>query len=99
MSDLSQASAAKVRQILLGDWDPIGVQHLPDKYRRAAVGEYDSYIGEVVAMLMADQSRQQIADFLYDTEIREMGRRRDRAAADAAAAKLVDLRSLVTWEK
>jgi hypothetical protein len=99
MSDVSKAITAKVRQVLLGYWDPIGVQDLPEKYRQAATDEYDSYIGAVVGMLTAHRSQQEIADFLYDTEIRDMGGRRGRAPAETAAAALVDLRALATSEK
>ena len=99
MSDLRTAITAKVRQVLLGDWDPIGVQGLPEEYRQAATDEYDAYMGPVVGMLMTDRSQKEIADYLYDTEIREMGGRRDRAAADAAAARLVALRVLAPSEK
>ena len=88
-----------VRQILLGDWDPIGVQNFPDRYRQATADEYDSYIGPVIGMLRAGRSKNEIADFLYDTEIRSMGIRRDRGAADVTAEKLVDLRALLAAGK
>jgi hypothetical protein len=99
MSEMSKRITVEVRRILLGDWDPIGVQDFPEKYHRAAADEYDSYIGPIVGMLSAGRSRQEIADFLYDTEVRDMGGRRDRSAADAAAAKLVDVRALITSGK
>jgi hypothetical protein len=99
MSEVRKRITAEVRRILLGDWDPIGVQDLPEEYRRAATDEYDSYISAIVGMLSADRSQREIADFLYDTEIRDMGGRRDRSAADAAAAKLVDVRALMTSGK
>ncbi|HZU90450.1 MAG TPA: hypothetical protein VE993_14450 [Stellaceae bacterium] len=99
MSEMKKRITAEVRRILLGDWDPIGIRDLPEKYRRAATDEYDSYIGAIIGMLSADRSQQEIANFLYDTEIRDMGGRRDRAAADAAAAKLVYLRALMASGK
>jgi hypothetical protein len=98
MSEARERISA-VRRILLGDWDPIGVQNLPDKYRQATTDEYDSYIGPVIGMLVAGKSKTEIADFLHDTEIRNIGIRRDRGAADATAEKLVDLRVLLTAGK
>ena len=55
LSDLRTAITAKVLQVLLGDWDPIGVQDLPEEYRQAATDEYDAYMGPVVGMLMTDR--------------------------------------------
>lgn len=92
MSEISETIMARAKQVLLGDRDPIGVQNLPEKYRRAATDEYDASTGPIVGMLLADRSEQEIANFLYDTEVRSIGRRRSRGAADLAAAKLVDLR-------
>ncbi|HEY1260049.1 MAG TPA: hypothetical protein VGF34_12460 [Stellaceae bacterium] len=99
MSEMRKRITKEVRRILLSDWDPIGVQDLPENYRRAATDEYDSYIDPILGMLLAGRSQQEIADFLYDTEVRDMGGRRDRASAGAAAAKLVDLHVLMTSGK
>jgi hypothetical protein len=96
---MRQKITAEVRRILLRDWDPIGVQDLPEKYRRAATDEYDSYINPRVYMLLADRSQREIADFLYDIEVRDMGGRRDRGSADAAAARLADLHAMVISAK
>jgi hypothetical protein len=99
MSATRKRITLEVRRILLRDWDPIGIQDLPEKYRRAATDEYDSYIGPIVEMILAGQPQQEIAHFLYDSEVQDMGGRRDRGFADAAAAKLVDLRALMTSGK
>ena len=99
MSEMRKRITNEVRRFLLSEWDPIGVQDLPEKYRQAAADEYDSYIDPILVMLLAGRSQQEIADFLYDTEVRDMGGRRDRGSADAAAAKLVDLHVLMTSGK
>ena len=91
MSETRKRIIAGIREILLADWDPIGVREFPEKYRRAANDEYDSYIAPLIEMLSAGKSVQDVADFLYDVEVRRMGRRRDRTCADAAARKLVDI--------
>jgi hypothetical protein len=84
-----------VRRILLEDWDPIGVQDFRDKYRQATTDEYDTYIGPVVDMLLAGKSKNQIVDFLYDVEIRNMGIRHSRGSAEVTAEKLVQLRAMI----
>lgn len=99
MSEMRKTITKKVRRILLSEWDPIGVQDFPEKHRQAATDEYDSYIDPILAMLLAGRSQQEIADFLYDIEVRDMGGRRDRGAAGAAAAKLVDRHVLMTSGK
>lgn len=99
MSESRKRIAVEVRRVLLADWDPIGVRDLPGKYRHAAADEYDSYIDPVIRMLLAGKSKEEVADFLYDTEVRNMGGRRDRSAANAAAAKLVGLRAMMTLGK
>ena len=50
-------------------------------------------------MLSAGRPQREIADFLYHIEIRDMGGRRDRGCADAAAAQLVELHVLMTSGK
>ena len=99
MSETRERITAETKRILLGDWDPIGVHDLPENYCRAATDEYDSYITPIIGMLLAGKSQQEIADFLYDTEVRNMGGRGDRGSADAAAAKLVGLRAMMTLGK
>jgi hypothetical protein len=45
----SRENRAEVRKLLLREWDPIGVKHVPE-----ASDEYDAYVGEVYVMLMDD---------------------------------------------
>ena len=46
-----------IRQVLLHDWDPIGVRDVPE-----AQDEYDSYVGGVYRLLASGASEQQVAD-------------------------------------
>ena len=46
-----------IRQVLVSDWDPIGVMNDPDWPR----DEYDSYIGEIYRQLVRGDSAELIA--------------------------------------
>jgi hypothetical protein len=69
---MSKARAREVqesiRQVLLHDWDPIGVAEEP-----GAQDEYDSYIGGVYRLLASGASAQEIADHLWEIESDRMG--------------------------
>jgi len=52
-----------IRQILLHDWDPIGVQDVPQ-----AQDEYDSYIGSVYRLLATGATDDQVAAHLFGLE-------------------------------
>ena len=57
-----------IRQVLLVDWDPIGVSGLPE-----AQDEYDGYIGEVYRWLANGLDRRDIARCLLELETGQMG--------------------------
>jgi len=48
-----------IREILLRDWDPIGVADVPE-----AQDEYDGYVGPVYALLARGASANEIATYL-----------------------------------
>jgi hypothetical protein len=50
-----------IRQVLYRDWNPIGVDSLPED-------EYDSYIGPVYRILSGSRSEQELIEFLFRTE-------------------------------
>jgi len=65
----SRENRARVREVLMRDWDPIGVSDVPE-----AADEYDRYVGEVYVMLMDQRaSVEAIADHLYRTSTEHMG--------------------------
>jgi hypothetical protein len=65
----SRENKAKVRQLLMEAWDPIGVRDAPQ-----AQDEYDAYVGKLYVMLMDDgASREIIAAYLYDFATVHMG--------------------------
>lgn len=57
-----------IRHILLHDWDPVGVAHVPE-----AATEYDSYIGGVYRLLASGADEQQLAMHLAAIQTHRMG--------------------------
>jgi hypothetical protein len=57
-----------VRHVLLCDWDPIGVSTYLD-----ADDEYDSYVWPVCRHIMTSATREQLFNYLRDTESTTMG--------------------------
>ena len=76
-----------VRQILMREWDPIGVSDV-----QAAQDEYDQYIQPIVRLVLGDASPSVLSEHLLRIETVEMGLRVDRGRALRAAEKLRTLR-------
>jgi hypothetical protein len=57
-----------IAQILLRDWDPIGVSDIPE-----AQDEYDSYVGGVYRLLASQCSADNVIDYLANIESQTMG--------------------------
>ena len=75
-----------IRQILVYDWDPIGINAAnPDD------DEYDSYIGEIYRLLKSGASEYQIIERLYQFEISSMGLNGNRERLKSVAEKLIKL--------
>lgn len=77
---LSRADRAKVRELFLREWDPIGISDIPE-----AADEYDTYANEAHAMLMVEHAS---ADSLFAYQQRaatdHMGLSDSRAFNDAS---------------
>jgi hypothetical protein len=58
----------EIRQVLMRDWDPIGVRDEPN-----AQDEYDSYIGRVYSLIAKRASEEEIAQYLLSVETEKMG--------------------------
>jgi hypothetical protein len=86
---ISRENRSVVREVLLRDWDPIGVQELglPED-------EYDAYVGKVYVMLMDEESEETIAEYLLDIATCQMGLSDFDLSerSKRAAQKLVSLR-------
>jgi len=65
----SREKRARVRDILMREWDPIGAADAPE-----AADEYDAYVGTVYVMLMDQRaSKDEIAAYLFDIATNHMG--------------------------
>jgi hypothetical protein len=74
-------STAHIREILLKDWDPIGVAEIPE-----AQSEYDSYVGRLYSLLAAGPNPDAIAAHLERIETDAMGLYGGNAEARRVAA-------------
>jgi len=87
----SRDSRSVIRDVLMREWDPIGVQGI-----QGVEDEYDDYVGTVCRMLMDDRATEKtIADFLFDTATVRMGIASDTSAVQRCidtAKTLVSLR-------
>ena len=59
---------AAIRLVLLNEWDPIGVSDVPE-----AQDEYDSYVGEIYALLIRRRPVHEVFDLLWWIETEHMG--------------------------
>jgi hypothetical protein len=57
-----------IRQVLLRDWNPIGVNNDPE-----LADEYDSYIAPVYGILVGSRSEHDLIDLLYRAERDQIG--------------------------
>ena len=87
----SRENRAQVRDLLMREWDPIGVKDVPE-----ASEEYDSYVGEIYVMLMDERADTgAIESRLWEIATNHMGLTpgqwlKDRCSA--TASRLVGLR-------
>jgi hypothetical protein len=81
------ARHAEIAEILLTDWDPIGIQAEP-----GAQDEYDAYIRQIDALIQMSASPEAIADRLMQISGELMGLSASRDKALRAAGKLATLR-------
>jgi hypothetical protein len=57
-----------IREILMDDWDPIGVKGIPE-----ASDEYDSYASRIYKLLIHHENEDSIYNYLWEIEINHMG--------------------------
>jgi len=78
---------AAIREILMNEWDPIGVLHIPE-----AQDEYDSYVGDVYRLLITHAKRHELFFHLWQLETDHMGLSGNRPRTEATADRLIELR-------
>ena len=88
----SRENRARIREIFMRDWDPIGVAGVDE-----AADEYDAYVARAYVMLMDDRATaEQIASYLVEVATGHMGlsnRAEIVERSNSVAATLVGLRS------
>jgi hypothetical protein len=84
-----------VREVLLREWDPIGIEAIP-----GADDEYDAYIGTVCVMLADEAATKQVlATYLLSVATERMGMEPSPDLAhrcDCAAGALAAMRPRLT---
>jgi hypothetical protein len=76
----------RIRQILLHEWDPIGVSGMT-----GPEDEYDAYIGGVYRLLASGASEHQIIEYLYEIGTNRMGLDSNREGLKDVAEKLTNI--------
>jgi hypothetical protein len=79
---------SEIHEILLKEWDPIGISHVPE-----AQDEYDAYVSEVYRLLSRRVSQHEIFDYLWTIETQHMGLCGNRQRTEKVAEKLAKLLS------
>lgn len=76
----------KIREVLLKEWDPIGVRAIPE-----AQDEYDAYVPTLYSMLIAGKPVCEVFEFLLWIEGEQMGLTVDRQRTQCIAERLMSL--------
>jgi hypothetical protein len=85
--DRAKVYHAAIREILLNEWDPIGVSRIPEAH-----DEYDGYVGGVYRLLTTHANRHELFIHLWQIETDHMGLSGNRHHTEAIAEKLFHLR-------
>lgn len=77
---------ARIKEVLLKEWDPIGVSATPQ-----AQDEYDSYVPAIYSLLIARKSVNEVNEYLLWLETEQMGLMADKQLTRSIAERLVAL--------
>jgi len=80
------ALEARVREILLQSWDPIGIAGVA-----AARDEYDQYVKSITTMITTGTSVEELSKYLAEIETDRMGLKTDHRRAQSVAMKLREI--------
>lgn len=75
-----------IRDVILKEWDPIGVAHFPE-----AQNEYDGYVAEVDALVVRRASQAEIFAHLCKMETDIMGLAGDLQKTESIAKRLFEM--------
>jgi hypothetical protein len=76
----------RIRDALLHEWDPIGIQEFPE-----AQDEYDSYVPDVCHLVLSGASFEDIFAYLWSLETQHMGLRGDRQRTEHFANRVIEI--------
>lgn len=82
----ARALQQRIKDVLLQEWDPIGVREIPE-----AQDEYDGYVPTIYSMLISRKPLNEVFDYLLWLEAEHMGLTADRQRTQSIAEKLVGL--------
>ena len=84
--DQARSYHTAIREVLLREWDPIGVGDIPE-----AADEYDSYVSQVHGLLVRREPLYKMVDFLWWAETEHMGLFGNRRRTEQVAERLLRL--------
>lgn len=84
--DVARDLARHVRDVLLNDWDPLGLGSA------CPADEYDTHVWPLVRMLTDGATEDQLADYLHRAEAEEMALHSSAARRRMIAGILLGLR-------
>lgn len=73
----------EIQKILLKEWDPIGIQDIPE-----AQDEYDSYISSIYKLIKSSKTESELFEYLWWIETEHMGLSGNKTHTKAIAQKL-----------
>jgi hypothetical protein len=76
----------EIQKILLKEWDPIGIQDIPE-----AQDEYDSYVSDIYKLIQSKRTESEVFDYLWEIETEHMGLSGDKKHTQTIAHKLFKL--------
>lgn len=82
----AQVLQKEIRDILMREWDPIGVADAPE-----AQDEYDSYVGDIYGLLVRRGPSYKVIDYLWWAETEHMGLYGNRRRTEYVAMLLLQL--------
>lgn len=76
----------EIQKILLKEWDPIGIQDIPE-----AQDEYGSYVSDIYKLIQSKRTESEVFDYLWGIETEHMGLSGDKKHTQTIAHKLFKL--------
>ena len=76
-----------VGEILLHEWDPLGVVDVPEAH-----DEYNTYVYGVTSLLVRGEPQEKLIAYLWSVETEIMGLDGNRPQIEATVARLLELR-------